>query len=866
MREPATPASLGLASPLLPAVALIALGILLARAVSLPGWPLVAAAAAAMLIPALMAVHWRFNRAALLALGCLFVLAGAVLELREQDRFSRSVAETAAWRDDSTAGEYERIEGVTLDLPRRTPTRDALEGVVMVDRIWRQGRETEVALPVLLRVYSPHDWPGHWRRGDRIQCLARLTLPRGFRNEGSRPAGLYYWNRDIRLLGSCKSPSLLTIQKPAAEGPRDRLARRLGTLIHAESGDFVRAEVLGALLLGSNISTPELRSAYIDAGIYHLLVISGTHFTLIALFVGGLLALLPLSAPVRHVLLLAVLSLYLVLVQYHVSVVRAFLIAAIYILGRLLDRPAAFLNAIALAALILLAWQPWYLFDAGFQLTFTAVCAIALVGRPLTQAVAGPLQYAAGTLFSPRIDLDSARPHSIGRRWRYRMEWLHFRFVRRLAPAVFGRWAGRGLRAAAWVASGLLASVAVLMVSLPLLAALHFPLPLSGTVLTLVATTLVWPIMILLLLAVPLAAVGGTAAGMLIQTAGWLVGVLNTLVDACRWPPFWMVPPGGVLTACYLTALLFCFVTKRPRHRSAFLVSALMLVVLIGVPVPGPDGLHFSVLDVGEGDSLLLRTPEGDTVMVDTGGTPPVGPPNQARDGSGDLSRRVLIPALLEKGIRRLDALVITHFDTDHTGSAIGLLRAFPVRALLVSDAEWRRRPPFAAELAAQAQLNRLVIRPLATGDTLRFHSLTLRVLHPERGEPDPRANANSLVLEGQWQGHRILLTGDIEAATEQHLAETGRLTRCAIMKSPHHGSQTSSTPVLLRSVDPSLVLISSGSPWRFNHPSPRVIARLESRGIPNLTTHQHGEILVQFHRPGFRLAFPGPEITPVSH
>jgi len=866
MREPATPASLGLAAPLLPVAALVILGILLARAVRLPGWPLVAAAAAALLLMSVIAVHCKFNRSALLALGCLFVLAGAILELREQDRFSRIAAETAAWRDHSAGGEYERLEGVTRDLPRRTSARDALEGVVMMDRIWRHGREVEVALPVLLRVYAPPDWPGQWRRGDRIQCLARLTLPRGFRNEGARPTGLYYWNRDIRLLGSCKSPSLFTIVKPATEGVRDRLARRLDTLIQAETGDPVRAEVLGALLLGSNISSPELRSAYIDAGIYHLLVISGTHFTLIALFLGGLLTLLPLPAPVRHILLLAVLSLYLVLVQYHVSVVRAFLIAAIYILGRLLDRPAAFLNAIALAALILLAWQPWYLFDAGFQLTFTAVCAIALVGRPLTQAVAGPLQYAAGTLFSPRVDLDPTRPHQVGRRWRYRMEWVHFRFVRRWAPAVFGRWAGRGLRAAAWVASGLIASLAVLMVSLPLLAALHFPLPLSGTVLTLLATTLVWPIMILLLLSVPFAAVGDTAAGMLIQAAGWLAGALNTLVDACRWPPLWMVSPGGALAACYLTVLLLCFATKRPRHRSAFLVSALMLVVLVGIPLPGPDGLHFSVLDVGEGDSLLLRTPEGDNVMVDTGGAPPIGPPNRARDGTGDLSRRVLIPTLLEKGIRRLDALVITHFDTDHAGSAIGLLRAFPVRALFVSDTEWRRRPPFAAELAAQARVNRLVIRPLAAGDTLRFHSLTLRVVHPDRGKPHPRANANSLVLEGRWRDHRILLTGDIEAATEQHLAEVGRLIRCAILKSPHHGSQTSTTPVLLRSVDPSLVLVSSGSPWRFNHPSPRVIARMANQGIPSLTTHRHGEILVQFSQPGFRLAFPGLDTASMSH
>ncbi len=866
MRDPDAPARTGLTAPLLPVAALFVLGILLPRAVCLPGWPLLVAAAAAMLLVALVAVGCGFSRSAWFALSCLFVLAGAILERRETECFLKAAAMTAAWDGDRSTGEFERFEGVTLDLPRRTPAGDALETRIRVDRIWRRGRAVEVRMPVLLRVYVPPDWPEHWRRGDRIQCLARLTRPRGFRNEGARPVSLFYWTRNIWLLGSCKSPGLLTILQPAVEGERDRLVRRLEHLIQSAAGTPPRAEVLGALLLGTSISTPELRSAYIDAGIYHLLVISGTHFTLIALFLGGLLALLPLPAPLRHVLLLTALSFYLVLVEYHVSVVRAFLIAAVYLLGRLLDRPAALLNATAFAALLLLAWQPWYVYDAGFQLTFTAVFAIALVGRPLSRALAGPLRYAAETMFSARIDLDPSPPHVAGRRVRYRLEWIHFRFTRRLSPSAFGRWAGRGLHTTAWAVSALSASLAVLMVSLPLLSALHFPLPLSGAVLTLVATAWIWPLMVLLLLAVPVSACWGSAAGVFMQAAGWLAGGLTDLVEACRWPPLWTVSPGVVLAVIYLSGLLFCFATDKPRIRLALLLAALMLVILIGVPRPEPTGLQFSVLDVGEGDSLLLRTPEGDNVMVDTGGTPPIGPPAPARAGIGDLSRRVLIPALLEKGIRHLDALVITHFDMDHAGSAVGLLRAFPVRSLLVSDAEWRRHPPLAGELAAQARLARVVIRPLAAGDVLRYHSLTLQVVHPERLYFDARANTNSLVLEGRWQDHRMLLTGDIEAATEQRLVARDCLNRCAVMKSPHHGSQTSTTPALLRAVDPSLVLISSGPPWRFAHPAPRVLARLEDRGIPSLTTHRHGEILVQFEQPGFRLVFPGTASFPASH
>lgn len=856
MREAGPPRRLGSAVPLLPAAALFAGGILLARAIHFPPWLILAGGAALLTAAAGAAIGRRLTRTAALAMGCVFLLCGAIVALRDQNKFRRAAADLAPWID-AAVDDSVRMEGVTLELPRRNPSGEAMEAPVRLDRIWRHGHAVPVDIPLLLRLYAPPEWPGTWRTGDRIRCLAKLTRPRGYRNQGSRPAYEYYWVRNIQALGSCKSPALFTVIEPAAETVRDRVVLQLGRLIEASSNDQIRNEVLGALLLGWNISTPELRSAYVDSGIYHLLVISGTHFTLVALFVGGCLAWLPLPRPVRLTLLLLMLVLYLALVQEHVAVVRAFMIATVYVTGRLLDRPASLLNATALSALLLLAWHPGYLFDAGFQLTFAAVLAIGLVGRPLTQQVTAPLDYAAGRLFSDRVDLDPAPLHVAGRRWRFRAEWWRFRFARRLPPATFARWAGPGMRATAWIGRGLLVSFAVLAVSLPLLAALHFPLPVTGTFLTVLATALVWPVMVLLLLAVPLSSVSPVVAEFFIRMAGGIADWLNALVTACRWPPLWAGPPSPWAAALYLLLLLGATALPGRRCRRVVFLSAFMLALLVWAPVPKPAGLQLSVLDVGEGDCLLLRSPDGDNVLVDTGGAPPAGPPERHRAGMGDLSRRVIIPTLLEKGVRRLDALILTHFDTDHAGSAGGLLRAFPVARVYVSDAEWRRRPALADELAAVAGSTGAPIEPLAVGDTLRYHSLTLRVLHPDRSGAPGRANANSLVLEGVWRDHRILLPGDIEADTERSLLAQGLLGRCGVLKSPHHGSQTSSSPAFLRVVNPSLVVISSGPPGRFAHPSPRVTERLDALGIPYLTTHGFGEIRIRFNQPGFSIDFP---------
>ncbi len=848
----------GLLSPALPAAALVVAGLEIARCVPVADAQLLQAGMGGFLAAASAALACRRRWPALIALTLAFLCGGLALESGEQARFRRARAALGPLRPRIESGQTVRLEGVTGELPKPGPDGESVEAIVRIDTVWLRSDVVPADFSALVRVYAPGSLATDWRRGDRVQILARISLPRGFRNRGSMPAEIYYWNRNIVCLASCKAAALLERIRQAPEGPLDRLYRNLAGRIRELVESRRTAEVLEALLLGRNVTSADLRNAYIDAGVYHLLVISGSHLTLLALFFGGLLAAARLPVRWRPWVLLPVLALYVDFVQGQVSVVRAFLIVALFLAGSLADRPAGLLNATALAALILLAFKPWWIADPGFQLTFGAVFALAWAAEPMDRKWIRPWVLAGRSLFSARISLDTAPEQARGRRLRFGLERLHFLWVDALSPAAFCRLVRGGLAPATWTARGLLATAAVLMVTVPLLAAAHFPVPVAGMACTAAALVLVWPILVLLVGAAALAG-WPTASDVLVRAAAALAEVLNRGVVRVDAVPLWLPPLGAALTAAYLVLLVYLLRGRRFRPSLAAGLCALLLAVGLWAPLPGSLEPRLSVLDVGEGEAILLQAPGGRAVLVDTGGLAPMGARTEAALDRGDLSRRVLVPVLLENGIRSLDALVLTHMDFDHAGSAAGLLRVFPVRALCVSAADWPREPQLAARLAEVADERGVPIRLLAAGDCLDLPPLHLRVLHPPAAPTTAQGNNNSLVLLGRGFGSDFLLTGDIELPVEQELAGAQRLPKAAILKVAHHGSRTSSSESLLETVRPALALISSGPPERFSHPSPVVVARLNRRGIVHLTTHDFGQIDVVFLGNNLRLEYPAP-------
>jgi competence protein ComEC len=279
--------------------------------------------------------------------------------------------------------------------------------------------------------------------------------------------------------------------------------------------------------------------------------------------------------------------------------------------------------------------------------------------------------------------------------------------------------------------------------------------------------------------------------------------------------------------------------------RSASAVVFLLSVVAI---VSGTDltrlwrsqlelRLRVTVFDVGQGESILLESGRH-ALLVDTGGTP--------FGGGIDVGRRVLAPALWARGVRSLDAMLVTHGDPDHLGGALAIVDDFrpkriwegvrlphhtPTQALLDAAAGWR-----------------IPVSALRAGQVIRHGDVQLRVLHPPPPDWERRRvrNDDSVVIEVVYGDIAILLTGDISAEVERSIVPLLSPTRTRILKVAHHGSRTSSAAALLEAWRPQIALISCGRGNRFGHPAPEVLRRLEAIGATVLRTDLDGQITIE--------------------
>jgi len=270
-----------------------------------------------------------------------------------------------------------------------------------------------------------------------------------------------------------------------------------------------------------------------------------------------------------------------------------------------------------------------------------------------------------------------------------------------------------------------------------------------------------------------------------------------------------------------------------------------------------PAGVEVVMLDVGQGDSILLRD-GSQAVLVDGGGW-----------RHGDLGGRVLLPALLGEGVDRLAAMVVTHPDRDHCGGLVDLASYLPVGEVWTADGF--QAAPCVVELARSALSGRpAALRSLATGPPARSSAAVgrwrLRVLHPaaegglaRRLRAAAGGNDHSLVVAATALGRRVLLTGDVEAAAERQVVRrwngAPELLRADVLKVAHHGSASSSTAAFLAAVQPRLALVSVGRHNPYHHPSPRVVDRFTRRGVRLLRSDRHGFVRLAWQGPrGWRL------------
>ena len=278
--------------------------------------------------------------------------------------------------------------------------------------------------------------------------------------------------------------------------------------------------------------------------------------------------------------------------------------------------------------------------------------------------------------------------------------------------------------------------------------------------------------------------------------------------------------------------LLFDF-WKKPQFR----ICLLMIFGLLMVWVKHPLTNEVTVVDVGQGDSIFLRSMKGDTILIDVGGKVTFGTKEKWQESSQTSNaEKTLIPYLQARGVSQIDYLVLTHTDTDHIGDLEEVAKCFKIKEICVSQGALTK-----SSFVKRLWTIKCPVHTLKAGDKLPMMGSNLQVLYPNK--VGDGGNNDSLVLYGKLLGSSFLFTGDLEKEGEEELMASYPTLRASVLKAGHHGSKGSSSEAFLDQLHPSLALVSAGENNRYKHPNDETIERFKQRHIKILRTDKDGAI-----------------------
>lgn len=549
------------------------------------------------------------------------------------------------------------------------------------------------------------------------------------------------------------------------------------------------------ILIGDNSRINEkIVEDFKNSNLSHMLAVSGAHINYVVLTVSILCTKKRAGIKAQRVVTIMMMLFFMELTQMTSSVVRAGISCIIYMLASLLYRKADVINAMAISTLLTLLNNPFKLFDIGFQLSYAGTLGIILFCKLINIPIKNKLL----KYLKDSIIISISANIFIIPIMMYQFNTISLTFI----------------------LSNLLAG------------------PLLGISIILEIIVLLISFMSINIAAIP-AKVLNILLILIINIANWFSNIEISKI--------YVITPQIISIVAYY--LICAAIILKQKNRKIIVI--IMLTVLIVNFFPTPKKLRINFIDVGQGDSTLIRTETNKVILIDSGGS--------TASSSFDVGNKVLLPYLLDRRIKKIDFIIVSHFDADHCQAFETVIDNINVRKVVVCKQLMITQEYL--NIINKCKKKNIKIIVVERGDKLKIDKRTeFEILHPgERFLDDGKGglNANAIVCKMNYKLNNgkifsILFTGDIEVEAEKELEQVyGKKLKADILKVAHHGSKTSSREKFIKLVSPKIALIGVGENNKFGHPADITLERLEKENVKVYRADQMGEISITINKNG---------------
>ena len=650
--------------------------------------------------------------------------------------------------------------------------------------------------------------------GDKIIIKGNFEEASSARNEGGFDYKQYLKSKNVYGIISVDKKDIKLIKKNNVD-VIDLLANKVSNSMQIKIEQNLSNEtskLLSGILIGNkNNLQKEIQEDFRNSSLSHVLAISGMHVSYIILGITFVINKMKFNKKVSKIITIFILLFFIILTGKTASVTRACFMSSYIILASLFHKKAHVLASISISLLIILIINPYLILDIGLQLSYGGTIGIVLIYPILKK------------LKKKKEDKNSKFK----------------KIIHKIKDKILDI---------------ILITISANLVIFPIVLFHYNTISFTFIISNLLISPIIGIIIILGFISVFASYIISPISKVMFLILQIFLNLLIKIAHFCAELPFSKVyfpTPKIYVIVIYYVFLIFIILARnkiiviKKINKKIIIIFVIIIIILNLILNFIPKTFTISFIDVGQGDSMLISTPKGKKILIDGGGS--------RDEESFNIGKQTLIPYLLNKGITKLDYILISHFDSDHVGGILSVLEELKVEKVIICEQEENENYRRFKEIVKNKKIKVYVVKK---GDNLKIEeNILLNILWPKDEKIKENAiNNNSIVAKLNYKSFSILLTGDIEKIAENEILkeyENSNILNANILKVAHHGSKSSSINEFLEKVKPQIALIGVGEKNTFGHPNEGVLKRLKNINTKIYRTDKKGEITIKINRKG---------------